>query len=105
MEVARGLHNSLSRIARMPTTLGPQEGDRVSFRIADVFLPEPEEALAALTVDTVAQGIVVEFSDSGAQTRTYAVVEITPRQKVLVPMSAIQIVAYEQGDQNRGQTD
>lgn len=89
----------------MPTRFGPKEGDRVSFRIADVFLPEPEETLASLTVDTVAQGTVVEFSDSGTQTRTYAVVEITPRQKVLVPMSAIQIVMYERDDQRRGQTD
>lgn len=89
----------------MPTILEPREGDRVSFRIADVFLPEPEETLAALTVDTVAQGTVVEFSDSGSQTRTYAVVEITPKQKVLVPMSAIQIVMYERDDQSRGQTD
>jgi hypothetical protein len=42
-----------------------QIGDRVSFRIADVFLPEPPEVLAKLTPDTETNGVVVEFSDSG----------------------------------------
>jgi len=82
----------------MPAALMPREGDRVSFRIADVFLPEPEETLAALTVDAVAEGTVVEFSDSGSQPRSYAVVEITPRQKALVPLSALHVVAYVAGN-------
>lgn len=69
-----------------------QIGDRVSFRISDVFLPEPSELLAKLTADVETNGVVVEFSDSGNSPRAYAVVRITPQQAVLVPVSALRVV-------------
>ena len=68
-----------------------QVGDRVSFRIADVFLPEPSEVLAKLTSDTETNGVVVEFSDSGNNLRAYAVVRITAQQSVLLPVSALHV--------------
>lgn len=68
-----------------------QVGDRVSFRISDVFLPDPAEVLAGLTTETEAQGVVVEFSDSGSRPKTYALVRITSQQAVLVPVSALRI--------------
>jgi hypothetical protein len=71
----------------------PQIGDRVSFRIADVFLPEPAEVLATLTADVEANGVVVEFSDSGNSPRAYALVRITPSQAVLLPVTALRIGA------------
>ena len=46
-----------------------QIGDRVSFRIADVFLPEPAEVLTKLTPEVEANGVVMEFSDSGSSPR------------------------------------
>jgi hypothetical protein len=64
-------------------------GDRVSFRISDVFLPEPGEVLATLTADVEANGIVVEFSDSGSQPQAYALVRITAQQSVLLPVAAL----------------
>jgi len=67
-------------------------GDRVSFRISDVFLPEPAEVLANLTPDVEANGVVVEFSDSGSSPRAYAVVRISPQQAVLLPVSALRVV-------------
>ena len=67
-------------------------GDRVSFRISDVFLPEPAEVLANLTSDVEANGVVVEFSDSGSSPRAYAVVRISPQQAVLLPVSALRVV-------------
>jgi hypothetical protein len=67
-------------------------GDRVSFRICDVFLPEPNEVLATLTADAHAQGVIVEFSDSGAQLKAYALVRITPHQSVLLPVGALEVV-------------
>jgi len=82
----------------MPAALMPREGDRVSFRIADVFLPEPEDTLAALTTETVAEGQVMKFSDSGNQPKSYAVVEITPRQQVLVPVTALRVVVEKTQD-------
>jgi hypothetical protein len=68
-------------------------GDRVSFRIADVYLPEPAEVLATLTPDVEANGVVVEFSDSGRSLRAYALVRITAHQSVLLPVVALRIVS------------
>ena len=67
-------------------------GDRVSFRISDVFLPEPAEVLANLTSDVEANGVVVEFSDSGSSPRAYAVVRISPQQAVLLPVTALRVL-------------
>jgi len=69
-----------------------QIGDRVRFRISDVFLPEPSEVLANLTADVETNGVVVEFSDSGSSPRAYAVVRITPQQAVLLPVSALRVL-------------
>ena len=72
-----------------------QIGDRVSFRISDVFLPEPSEVLANLTPEVEANGVVVEFSDSGNDPRAYAVVRITAQQSVLLPVAALRLLNYE----------
>jgi hypothetical protein len=69
-----------------------QIGDRVSFRISDVFLPEASEVLANLTEEVEMQGVVVEFSDSGDHPRVYALVRITTRQAVLLPVSALHVL-------------
>jgi hypothetical protein len=73
----------------MDLNAGPQVGDRVRFRISDVYLPEPAEVLANLTADTEVNGVILEFSDSGDSPRIYAVVQITSRQIVLLPVSAL----------------
>jgi hypothetical protein len=69
-----------------------QIGDRVTFRISDVYLPEPTEVLANLTPEAEANGVIVEFSDSGKNLRAYAVVRITAQQSVLLPVSALHVV-------------
>jgi hypothetical protein len=79
----------------MQTGASAQIGDRVSFRIADVFLPEPPEVLASLTADIEANGVVVEFSDSGSSPRAYAVVRITAQQSVLLPVGSLRILGCE----------
>jgi hypothetical protein len=68
-------------------------GDRVSFRISDVFLPEPQEVLAALTPELEANGTLMGFSDSGSSPRAYALVRITDHQSVLLPVAALRIVS------------
>ncbi|NGZ08265.1 MAG: hypothetical protein CV088_02625 [Nitrospira sp. LK70] len=73
--------------------MGPQIDDRVSFQIADVYLPEPSEVLAHLTPEVEANGVVVEFSDSGSSPRAYAVVRLTTEQSVLLPVSALRVVS------------
>lgn len=79
----------------MQSTNTAHIGDRVAFRIADVFLPEPFEVLANLTVELEANGIVTEFSDSGSNLRAYAVVRITPNQAVVLPVEALQVLTCE----------
>jgi hypothetical protein len=69
-----------------------QIGDRVMFRIADVFLPEPSEVLAKLTPEVETTGELVEFSDSGSSPRAYAVVRMTEQQSVLLPVAALRVV-------------
>jgi len=73
----------------MDTGGSAQIGDRVSFRISDVYLPEPSEVLANLTADVETNGVVIEFSDSGSSPRAYAVVRISPQQAVLLPVGAL----------------
>lgn len=75
-----------------------QIGDRVSFRISDVYLPEPAEVLASLTADVEANGVIVEFSDSGDRPQAYAVVRITEQQSVLLPVCALHVVSAGQAD-------
>jgi hypothetical protein len=70
-----------------------QIGDRVSFRISDIYLPEPSEVLARLTPDVEANGVVVEFSDSGSCPQAYAVVRLTAEQSVLLPVSGLRVVS------------
>lgn len=79
----------------MQTGASPHIGDRVSFRILDVFLPEPSEVLAKLTPDVEANGVVVEFSDSGSSPRAYAVVRITAEQSVLLPVGSLRVLGCE----------
>jgi len=76
----------------MHTGGSAQIGDLVSFRISDVFLPEPPDVLAKLTADVATEGVVIEFSDSGSRPRAYAVVRITAQQSVLVPVSALHVL-------------
>jgi len=68
-----------------------QIGDRVSFRISDVYLPEPSEVLSQLTTDVEANGVIVEFSDSGTRPQAYAVVRLTAQQTVLLPVAALRL--------------
>jgi hypothetical protein len=77
----------------MPSGTSVGIGDRVSFRIGDVFLPEPAEVLATLTPEVEANGVVIEFSDSGSRPRAYALVRITENQAVLLPVTALTVVS------------
>jgi hypothetical protein len=72
-----------------------QIGDRVSFHIADVFLPEPAELLRNLTLESGINGVVIEFSDSGHDPQAYAVVRVTMQQSVLLPVNALHVLGAQ----------
>jgi hypothetical protein len=59
----------------------------VRFEAADVFLPNPEELLRPAGD---LEGVVVGFSDSGAEARVFAVVEVVQKQEVVVPVDKLQ---------------
>lgn len=49
--------------------------------------------MLALSPATELEGVVVDFSDSGAESRVFAVVDVIRRQKVVVPVAKLQVVA------------
>lgn len=66
------------------------------FRFSDVFLPSSDELQAALLEQDEVEGTIVDFSDSGAKPRAFAVVEVCRKQTVIVPVFKLQIVARRQ---------
>lgn len=66
-----------------------QIGDFVRFAVADVFLPGPGSGPLLSADETELDGTVVEFSDSGARTRAFAVVEVVRKQMVVVPVEKL----------------
>ena len=69
-----------------------REGARVQFRIADVFLPGPEELFAAPSGETEMEGTIVAFSDSGTIPHFFALVEVVMRRTVVVPREKLKCV-------------
>lgn len=68
------------------------EGDTVRFHVADIFLPNREDLLKALTTAREIEGVVADFSDSGLQPRAFAVVDVIARQSVVVPIEKLEIL-------------
>ena len=76
---------------RLPTRVG----DQVKFRAADVFVWPEEEPLSALAPNAEVQGRLVGFSDSGAEQRVFAVVEVPRVQNVIVRVSDLEVIETE----------
>jgi hypothetical protein len=68
-----------------------QVGDRVRFSLDSVFLPDPQEALAALSLNSEVEGTIVDFSDSGQVERAFAVVDAVQRRTVVVPVDKLRL--------------
>lgn len=67
-------------------------GDKVRFALGDVFLPSQETVLAPLPRETELEGTVVDFSDSGADLRVFAVVDVVRKQAVVVPVEKLEVI-------------
>jgi hypothetical protein len=76
-----------------------REGDRVRFRVTDVFLPSAEEVLKVSLAEEL-EGVVVDFSDSGSTARVFAVVDVIRRQNVVVPVDKLEVVASHSENRN-----
>jgi hypothetical protein len=63
-------------------------------RLSDVFLPAADDPSPR---DEEMEGTVIDFSDSGAQARFFAVVEVVRKQTVIVPMHELRISPGQKG--------
>jgi hypothetical protein len=62
----------------------------VSFKVCDVYIPEPREILEELYANDILQGRVLDITDSGATKQAFAVVEVEGvGRHVIVPMQRI----------------
>jgi hypothetical protein len=69
-----------------------QKGDRVRFSLADAFLPGAEELAVLATPGEKVEGTIVNFSDSGAKLRCFAVIDVIRRRAVVVPLDKVEVV-------------
>jgi hypothetical protein len=77
--------------AQQRKRLQTRAGDRVYFKVSDVFLPAAEELHAQIGVTDEVEGRVIGFSDSGMESRVYAVVEIIEKREVIVPINKLRV--------------
>jgi hypothetical protein len=75
-----------------------QLGDRVKFSLGDIFLPDPQEVLESLSLDSEVEGEIIDFSDSGQVERAFAVVDVVQRRIVVVPVDRLRL--EPNGDQS-----
>ena len=80
---------------RFPT----RKGDRVHFRISDVFLPPPEDLFNAASAEEEVEGTIIGFSDSGSKTRAFAVVDVVRSHNVVVPTANLRIISSSRSDE------
>lgn len=80
------------RVARHEGGIPTRQGDRVRFRISDIFLPSPAELPTELSQSPELEGEIVDFSDSGLELRVFAVVEISGLRTVVIPVSRLEVV-------------
>ena len=67
-----------------------QTGDKVRFRISDVFLPNPDALLVIPPAEEEVEGTIIDFSDSGQKARFFALVDVVRRQTVVVPVEKLE---------------
>lgn len=85
----------------LPCSLGPsfgtggtptRIGDQVKFRASSVFLWPVQSSLTALHDDAEIEGKVIGFSDSGAEERVFAVIEVVKTQAFIVRVSELEVI-------------
>jgi hypothetical protein len=79
------------QIALLDKRLNTNVGDRVTFQIANAFLPPAEETFSKLNLEGCVEGTVMGFSDSGNEPRVFAIVEVIRHVHVVVPVKELVI--------------
>jgi len=75
-----------------------REGDAVYFALESVYLPAMQEVVASLKPADQLVGTIMQFSESDAGVRAFAVVSLTSRSNVVVPVEKLARVAAGPGD-------
>jgi hypothetical protein len=70
----------------------------VVFRISDAFLPDSTVLKLAFADATELEGTVVGFSDSGNARRFFALIEVTQKKTVVVPVENLRPLGAAQND-------
>jgi len=70
-----------------------REGDRVRFRVADIFLPE--EPLNFAETQEI-EGTVVQLSDSGQIPRAFASIDVLVHKTVVVQVDKLNVLPPSQ---------
>lgn len=63
------------------------------FRVSDVFLPSPESAFVPPSAEEEVEGTIVDFSDSGQRARVFALIDVTRKQTLVVPVEKLNFVS------------
>lgn len=71
------------------------EGDCVSFRVRNIYLPGPIEFVGKINLETELVGRVLGFSDSGPRPGVFAVVQTDEKNRVIVPVASLSRVRRE----------
>jgi hypothetical protein len=66
-------------------------GDKVRFRLSDVFLPSPSGTLPIAEPGEELEGTITDFSDSGQKPRYFALVEVVRTQSLIVPVDKLEV--------------
>jgi hypothetical protein len=69
----------------------------VRFPLSDVFLPEAESVRKALSLDSEVEGTIVDFSDSGADAKKFALVKVVREITVVVASGSLELVEKQPG--------
>jgi hypothetical protein len=64
----------------------------VRFQVSEVFLANQEAWLSAPAGATEMRGVIVDFSDSGAKPRAFAVVELIDGRTIVVAVEKLTLV-------------
>lgn len=65
------------------------------FLLSSVFLLEAGSCLSDLSPDGAVEGSIIGFSDSGAEAKAFAVVEVMRKITVVVPAGSLTLVNTE----------
>jgi hypothetical protein len=66
-------------------------GDRVAFRVADAFLPDPKTLTTALLETDELEGTVIGFSDYGQASGIFVLVEVIHKHTVVLPVDKLRL--------------